>query len=253
MDLSKPVGPEKLDGGKTLCHLAYSMRSGPRNVAYNRHLLDAVNAQTSIERVILMSSSSVYGRNTSPVIDEESPCYPVGEYPETKLTCEVLWRDGLREDCELTVLRPTEIVGTGGEGMRTLFDEALERPTVGAIKRSLLHSRSLHYVAVSNVVAAVLFCLRRAQAAAREVFVVSDDHRPENESYAAMQDFVRKIAGRRPLPGPPTPRPLVRVIGRATGRPLGMRQVFDSRRIHEAGFEDAIPLSEEVRRMVRGE
>lgn len=253
MDLSERLEPEKLTGGTTLCHLAYSMRSGRRNLTYNWHLLDAVNAQSATKRVILMSSVSVYGRNTSPVIDEESPCYPVGEYAETKLACEALWWEGLREDCELTVLRPTEIVGAGGEGMCTLLNEAFQKPIVGTLKRSLLHSRSLHYVAVSNVVAAVVFCLMREQDAAREFFVVSDDHQPENESYAVMQDFVRKLSGKRPLPGPPLPWPLVRAIGKATGRPLGVEQVFDSRRIHDAGFEDAVPLSEEVRRMVRGE
>ncbi len=252
VDLSEPMESERLDGGEILCHLAYSMQAGRENVSHNRHLLDAVNASPGIRRVIVMSSVSVYGRSLSPVIDENSPCRPAGDYPETKLTCETLWWKGLREDCELTVLRPTEIVGTGGEGMLTLLHEALKRPAIGMLKRSLLHDRSLHYIAVSNVIAAVLFCLRRTQAPAREVFIVSDDHQPENKSYAVMQDFVRKLSGRRPLMGLPIPSPLVRAIGAATGRPLGVEQVFDSRKLHAAGFEDAIPLREEVQRLVRG-
>lgn len=243
---------ETLVGGSVLCHLAYSMRAGRQNLAYNEHLLDVVNTSPNVRRVILMSSVSVYGRNHSSVVDEDSPCRPVGEYPETKLDCEKLWWEGLRGGRELTVLRPTEIVGTGGKGMRTLLVDALERPTIGTLKRSLLHSRSLHYVAVSNVVAAVLFCLRRRQGALRETFIVSDDHQPENKSYAVMQDFVRKLSGRKSLPGPPLPRPLVGLIGGITGRPLGVEQVFDSRKIRYAGFEEVVTLHEEIRRLVRG-
>lgn len=252
LDLAKYVAPEKLAGGDALCHLAYSMQAATKNVAYNQRLLEAVNASPGVRRVILMSSVSVYGRTRQPVVDEESVCEPVGEYPSTKLACEMVWREGLREDCELTVLRPAEVIGTGGKGMLTLIRDALHRPVVGTIKRSVLYRRPLHYVAVGNVVAAVLFCLRRRQDSQHEIFVVSDDHRPENRSYAVMQDLVRKLSGKRPLPGPATPRPLAKVLGRLTGRPIAEKRVFDSRKLHEAGFEDALSLEEEVRRLVEG-
>jgi len=48
------------------------------------------------------------------------------------------------------------------------------------------------------------------------------------------------------------PRPLVRAVGRATGRQLGVEQVFDSRKLRAAGFKDAVPLADEVRRVVLG-
>jgi nucleoside-diphosphate-sugar epimerase len=250
VDLSEPLAPESLSGGEVLCHLAYSRREETDNVAYNRHLLDAVNGCTDVKRVVLLSSVAVYGANSSPVIDEESICDPVETYARTKLACEMLWREGLRSSCGLTVLRPTEIVGIGGGGMRSLIRDALERPLVGAIKRSALYHRSLHYVAVGNVVAAITFCLRRSQAPARETFIISGDHRPENRGYAAMQDLVRRLSGRRPLPGPAMPRSLLRALGRAAGRPLGSEQVYVSDKIRDAGFRDAVSLEDEVRRLV---
>ena len=134
--------------------------------------------------------------------------------------------------------------------MLTLIRDALHRPVVGTIKRSVLYHRSLHYVAVENVVAAVLFCLRRRQDSMHETFVVSDDHRPENSSYATMQDLVRKLSGKRPLPGPEMPQPLAKILGRVTGRPIAEKRVFDSRKLHDAGFEDAVSLEEEVRRLM---
>jgi nucleoside-diphosphate-sugar epimerase len=251
MDLAKPILPGGLDRTDVLCHLAYAMKDGRENVLHNRRLLDAVNANPNIRRVVLISSTSVYGASDAQLVDEESPCNPVGEYAETKLACETVWLEGLREDCGLTVLRPTEVVGPGGRGLLPLIRDALHRPVVAAVKRSLLYHRPLHYVAVSNVVAAVLFCLGRTRKAAREVYVVSDDHQPENRSYAVMQDAVRRIAGRRALPGVAMPRRVLPVLGKVTGRPLYPGQIFSSRRLHAAGFEDAAPLVEEVERLVR--
>lgn len=251
LDMAEYIEPEKLDGGDILCHLAYSMPVGRNNIIYNRNLLEAVNASPNVKRVILMSSVSVYGRNYSLTIDEESSCYPVGEYPETKLACETVWREELREDCELTVLRPTEVIGVGGKGLLTMVHDALERPLIGAIKRSVLYHRSLHYVAVSNVVAAILFCLQRSQNSLHETFIVSDDTQPENRSYAAMQDLVRKLSGEQPLPGLALPRPLLQLVGRVTRRPLGLDQVFDDSKIQATGFERPVSLGDEVAHLVQ--
>jgi nucleoside-diphosphate-sugar epimerase len=251
LDMSKPVVPEKLAGGRVMCHLAYSVRAGRENTTYNRRLLEAVNARSEIKQMILMSSVSVYGASELPVVDEKSPCDPSGDYAETKLACEKVWLEGLREDCKLTVLRPTEVIGPGGKGLRSLIRDATERPFIGMLKRSLLHRRVLHYVAVSNVVAAVLFCLGRSQPSAQEIFIVSDDCQPENRSYAMMQDTVRKLSGRRPLPGPAMPLWMLQALGRITDRPLGIERVFCSRKLRDAGFEDAVSLHDEVACLVR--
>jgi UDP-glucose 4-epimerase len=251
MDMAAPVPLEKLEGGEVLCHLAYSWTDGRKNIAYEQHLLETVNAVRSIKRVVLMSSAAVYGVTRSPVIDEESPRKPVGEYGEAKLACEVMWQERLRDDCLLTILRPTTVIGPGDVKLLPLIQDALRRPIIGPIKRSILYHRSVHYVAVSNVAAAVRFCLARPQASRQETYVVSDYHQPENKNYASMQDVMRVASGRRPFPGIAMPRWMLAVLGKVTGRPaLGVKQVFSSRKLHDAGFEDAISLYDEVRRVV---
>lgn len=250
-DLSDPVAPEALAGEKVLVHLAYSIPEGCKNVAHNKHLLDAVNACPDIEQVVFLSSSSVYGRSALPVVDEGSPCDAVGEYASTKLACEMLWRKRLREDCNLVVLRPTEVIGPGGKGLVLLIRDAIHRPVVAAIKRSVLYHRSLHYVAVTNVVSAVLYCLRGLQPSTREIYLVSGDHYPENRSYACMQDTVRRIVGKHPLIGPVTPRWALDILGTMIGRPLALRQVFSSKKLQDAGFVDAISVGDEIRNVVR--
>lgn len=250
-DLANPVSPETLKGSEVLCHLAYSMSSGRNNLGYNRHLIDAVNRCSDVRHVVLMSSTSVYGASPSSVVDEESPCIPIGEYAETKLACELVWRDELRDDCALTVLRPSTVIGPNSVGLLSMIQDALRRPILGPVKRSVLHHRSVHYVAVTNVVAAVLFSLRRQSKAAREIYVVADDHYPENKSYAAMQDAVRISSGRRPWPSVAMPHWALPLLGRLTNRPtLGLRRTFSARKIHSAGFEDGTALCDEVARTV---
>ena len=251
MDMADQVAPEDLGEGEVLCHLAYSMTDGRENVVHNRRLLDAANARPEIKQVILLSSTSVYGPTVGWLVDEQTPCNPAGEYARTKLECEALWREGLREGCSLVVLRPSEIVGPGGRGLLSLIRDALDRPFAGSVKRGVLYHRRLHYVAVRNVVAAVLFGLDRQLATQREVYVVSDDHQPENESYATMQDAVRNILGKPPLPSLAVPRPVLWAVGEIISRPLGSARVYSSQKIRDAGFVDAVPLIDEVRSLVR--
>ena len=66
-----------------------------------------------------------------------------------------------------------------------------------------------------------------------------------------MQDRVRRVAGRHPLVGPAMPRWALEVLGKIIGRPLALRQVFSSKKLHDVGFEDVISLSDEVRSVVR--
>lgn len=251
LDLREPIALEVAGG--TLCHLAYVRSEGHQNVAYNRRLLEAVNRRTAVEHVILVSSISVYGSGAAAVVDEESPCNPAGDYGRSKLACEAVWREGLREDCALTVLRPTEVVGVGGKGLLSLIRDALHRPVVvAAAKRALLYHRPLHYVAVGNVVAAIRFCCNRPRSfESRETLIVSDDHQPENRSYAAMQDAVRAVVGRAQLPVPAAPRWAVATLGAGVGySPPWLPEAYSSYRIRAAGFKDAVALGDQVRSLV---
>lgn len=251
MDLAGPIPPRVLDHCDELCHLAYAANEGGENVLYNQRLLEAVNAQPSIRRVILVSTASVYGASGASLIDEGTPCRPEGDYARTKLACEEVWREGLRQGCDLIVLRPTQVIGPGGKGLLTLIRDALHRPVVAAVRRSLLYHRPIHCVAVRNVVAAVRFCLARPSSRARETYVVSDDHQPESVSYAAMQDAVRTIAGRPPLPGFAAPRWTLPLLGALVRRTLDPEERFSSRKLHEAGFKDEVTLLDEVERLVQ--
>lgn len=249
-DLADRVELPALAPGSALCHLAYAMADGERNIAYTRHAIDAVNRSGSIDHVVMLSSASVYGDSAVGLIDEDTPLRPDSDYARTKAACDQAWTDSLRPDCRLTVLRPTSVVASDGPGLDALAGDALRSPVRGALKRFLQHRNTVHFVAVDNVVAAIRFVLDRS-GAAREVFIVADDDAPQNASYAATQDFVRSLRGRGPLRTPSVPRALERPLGSALGKPLGVRRRFSSARLMEAGFVPVAPLGDTLSRIVR--
>ena len=250
-DMSAPVALPALPAGTTLCHLAYAITDGSRNLAHTRHVINAVNQDPDLSHVIVVSSASVYGAASSGVIDEDTPLRPDSDYARTKAACERAWADLLRPDCRLTTLRPTSVLAADGPAIDALASDAVDRPLLGMLKRILQYRNTVHFVAVDNVVAAILFVLDR-RGARRETFVVSDDDAAENDSYAAMQDCVRSLAHRRPLPTLPLPRMLEKPLGAMLGKPLGVRRAHCSARLTAAGFVRPARLSDEIARSVRG-
>jgi nucleoside-diphosphate-sugar epimerase len=249
-DLRGPVDLPVLPPGSALCHLAYAMAEGERNIDYTRDAIDAVNRSSSVDHVVMLSSASVYGADTAGSIDEDTPLRPDNDYACTKAACDGAWLQLLRPDCRLTVLRPTSILAPDGPAIETLARDAVHYPLRGSVKRALQHRNSVHFVAVDNVVAAVRFVLDRA-GARREIFVVSDDDASENASYAAMQDFVRAQLGRAPLRTLPLPRLLERPVGAVLGKPLGVRRTFSAARLADAGFVRPARLGDELALTVR--
>lgn len=250
-DLGGPVDLPSLSPGSALCHLAYAMTEGERNVDYTHRAIEAVNRSPSIEHVVMMSSASIYGASAGGVIDEDTRLRPNSPYARTKAACDRAWQELLRPDCRLTVLRPTSVIAPDGTGMDVLIRDALHHPLRGAVKKTLQRRSSVHFVAIDTIVAAVRFVLDRP-VGAREIFVVSDDDDArENASYAAVQDHVRSLLGRRPLRAPPLPRPLQGPIGMVLGKPLGVRRTFSMARLSAAGFVAPLPLHEVLERTVR--
>ncbi len=249
-DMCGPVDLPAMPPASALCHLAYAIADGERNLDYTQRAIDAVNRCPAVEHVVMISSASVYGAYTCGLIDEDTPLRPDSAYARTKASCEGAWLDQLRPDCRLTVLRPTSLLAPDGPGIASLARDTVHRPLLGAVKRSLQHRNSVHFVAVDNVVAAVRFVLDRPSAA-REIFVVSDDDAPENASYAAMQDAVRRLLGRRPLWAVPLSRRLERPVGAVLGKPLGVRRTFSAARLTNAAFVRPVRLGDELARTVR--
>jgi len=248
LDLAAPVELD-LPTGSTLVHLVYVYADDRANLDYTRHLIEAVNRSPEVHHVVLISSVSVYGWSGSGVIDETTPCRPDSEYATIKLECEQLWRELLRADCRLSILRPSIIVAPGGLALQAVINDALHRPLLAVLKRTLSGRSSMHFVAVHNVVEAIRLLIDHAGDDTCETFIVADDDAPENATYGALQDAVRAVEGRGPLPTLPFPAWAVRRIAAALHRPFGIRH-FSTDALRALGYQPPSSLAEEISRTV---
>jgi dTDP-glucose 4,6-dehydratase len=94
-----------------------------RNAAMTRALLDA-SAEAGVKRFVFVSSDMVYGPPSPPrLLREDAPTRPVGPYGRSKVESEAHCRAARGKFEDVTVLRPSVIIGPGRLGlMRKLFD-----------------------------------------------------------------------------------------------------------------------------------
>jgi dTDP-glucose 4,6-dehydratase len=94
-----------------------------RNPAMTRALLDAA-AAAGVSRFVFVSSDMVYGPPSPPrLLREDEPTRPVGPYGRSKVESEAHCRAARTKFEDVTVLRPSVIIGPGRLGlMSKLFD-----------------------------------------------------------------------------------------------------------------------------------
>lgn len=134
------------------------------NVTGTAQLLQAA-ADCGVQRVVHVSTSSVYGKETAlpqPVV-EDAECHPGAGYADSKWRAEqVAWRFA-QEGLQVAVLRPATIFGPGAVKLvaSTILDAAIERYAgleVFAVPREPVEMRLVH---VDDVVDACLHLARR--------------------------------------------------------------------------------------------
>ncbi|NNM59924.1 MAG: NAD(P)-dependent oxidoreductase [Legionellales bacterium] len=173
--------------GAVLINLAYLQSGSEANLIATRNLA-SICRQQSISRFLHLSSAVVAGRQNQNWITEESCPNPVNEYEKNKLAIEKILEQDLSEQIPLVVLRPTAIFGKGGKnGLKIISDFQKESHFIRRLKLTLLGNQQMHFVAVENVIAAILFLLYRP--ALSGYFIISDDDCINNNYHYIIQAF----------------------------------------------------------------
>jgi dTDP-glucose 4,6-dehydratase len=158
-DLKDPEAVRKaVDGRAWVFHLGaliaipYSYQNPldvvQTNVLGTAHLLDACRASRALERVVLTSTSEVYGTAQYVPIDEKHPLRGQSPYAATKIGADALGESYFRAfDLPVTILRPFNTFGPRQSAraiIPTIISQALTRPVVRL--GSLDPRRDLTYV-----------------------------------------------------------------------------------------------------------
>jgi dTDP-glucose 4,6-dehydratase len=104
------------------------------NVVGTAHVLDACRASTTLERVVLTSTSEVYGTALRVPIDEGHPLQGQSPYAATKIAADALGESYHRAfGLPVTILRPFNTFGPRQSAraiIPTIISQALTRPVV---------------------------------------------------------------------------------------------------------------------------
>ncbi len=238
-------------GASTVIHLAYLKDGRDQNVKAAQQLAKASLA-AGVRRVVHCSTAVVIGPRGSGVVDESFAPAPGCEYEVTKLAIETAFRNALLPEGELVILRPTEIVGPGGEGLRRMIDRLrTKRDFVNMVRRVILRERRLNYVCVRNVVAALLLLAEASLPNNGDVFTISDDDDPDN-AYGSVESLVLEALGRgrRAATGLALPLPLLRLAFRLLPRHASPDRVYSSEKIRRLGYRRVTTLRETIKDLV---
>jgi len=178
-----------LEANSILIHLAYIHNDPAANIKAALNLAAAAK-QAGVKRVVHCSSAVVVGFKTKGVVTEDTLPLPEGKYQETKYRIEEILRNGLALDVELAILRPTEIIGPGGQGMQRMIRRLrCGKSFKNFVYHSILKYRRCNYVSVYNVIAALLLLASTPVKQTGQIYNISDDNDPDN-NYAAVERII---------------------------------------------------------------
>jgi nucleoside-diphosphate-sugar epimerase len=162
---------------------------------YNLHLLEnIINScqKRDIYRLIHCSSAVVTGRTKINVIDEETQCFPITNYQKTKYMLEELVINACKNGIDTAVLRPTAILGIGGENLKKLVWSLVNEGQYKLwIKSLLFGARPMHLVPVRNVVNSLEALIYNEKKMNGQIYNISSDYH-KNNTYRNIEKIILK-------------------------------------------------------------
>lgn len=204
----------------------------------------AEQAARRVRRLVFLSSIGVNGVKTVRTpFSASSPAAPTEDYAVSKHEAEqALWKLSESTGLEVVVVRPPLVYGPNCRGnflrLLRLVDSGIPLPFA-----SIRNARS--FIHVDNLVSALLACAEHPSARGRTYLV-------DDGMAVSTPDLVRTLADllRRKTVLLPCPVPLLRWIGRVTGRGGAIARLTDSLLIDgsairsELGWQPVCPMSE---------
>lgn len=251
--------PESLDAILTtnscVINLVYSAASTPEeNVEMAKNLIQAC-IKAKVSKLVHCSTAVVVGVNKSPIIDEDADCFPATVYERTKLEIERIFMLATDADLKVCILRPTAVLGTGGQNIKKMLSEIqCENSLINFVRSSMQGKRKLNLIPVRDVVRALLHLSSRTLISSG-IYICSADDDPDNR-YDHVEQIIRatlkqeKRMGRLPLPG------WVLTAVLKTSR-YGSGQIanrkYSSEKLISTGFQRTESISNAVRDFVQYE
>jgi nucleoside-diphosphate-sugar epimerase len=198
---------ELVDGARILVHAAAALpirgsRDEIRSVNVDGTLtLLAAAAEAGVRRVVLVSSTAVYGVPEKHPIEEDDPLVGVGHYGDSKIEAEEVCRAFMRRGLDCVILRPKTFVGPERLGVfEILFDWIREGRRI-----YVLGDGSNHYqlLAVEDLVEAIVLGARKRGAAGETLNVGAKEFGTVRSDLQTLIDHAGSSSRITPIPVKP--------------------------------------------------
>lgn len=255
-DLLKPQTLDKiLTPGISVVNLAYSASAtADVNIKMAENLVQAC-LRAKVSRLVHCSTVVVAGANESPIIDEHSECLPSTIYERNKHDIEKIFMGATSSDLEVYVLRPTAVIGSGGQNLKKMLSEILEGNNVINFIRSSIHGkRKLNLVPVNDVVRA-LFHLCKQSSIPSGIYICSADDDPDNR-YDCVEEIMREVLKKeRRIASLRLPANILGILLKASRAGSGQftNRHYSSEKLFSTGFQRTGKISDAVREFVLSE
>jgi nucleoside-diphosphate-sugar epimerase len=240
-NLLEPRSLDKvLDYGDIVCNLAYMPDAGEAlNFAMIDNVIEAC-LRSRASRFVHCSTAVVAGAARTAQITETTTCVPISCYEKTKLSLEHRVLSAVPRGLDVGIIRPTAIVGPGGQNLRVLATSLLNGNWVANyLRASLFRVRPMHLVPVRNVTAALLHLVEMRIPLQGNIYQVSADYDPDNR-FANVERILLQSLGLPPrkLPLIPFPAIFVPISLRLLRRSeTSVCRVYDSTKLFDSGFK----------------
>jgi nucleoside-diphosphate-sugar epimerase len=196
-----------VDGADVLVHAAAALpiqasRESIRsvNVGGTATLL-AGAAEAGVRRVLLVSSTAVYGVPKVHPIAEDAPLVGVGWYGESKIEAEEVTRDFGRRGLAFTIVRPKTFIGPERLGVfEILFDWIRDGRRIYMLGRG---DNRYQLLAVEDLVEAIVLAAERPGAAGETVNVGAGEFGTVRSDLQALIDHAGSSSRLTPVPARP--------------------------------------------------
>lgn len=255
-DLLNPHSIDQiLTPGSTVINVAYSgSASSEDNITMVENLVQAC-CRVKVARLVHCSTAVLVGENPSTTVSEHTKCLPVTPYEKTKYQMESLLLAKANNHFKIYILRPTAVIGPGGQNLRKLLVEIEAGNSVmNYIRSSFFGKRNLNLVAVKDVVGALMH-LSTQSSFHSGVYICSADDDPDNrydKVEAIMRELLKKQQRIKPIP---LPKQILKVILRFSRSGAGRfaNRSYSSEKLFRTGFQRSESVSQAVREFVLSE
>ncbi len=161
----------------------------------------AAAAEAAVHRVVLVSSTAVYGIPKVHPIHEDDPLVGVGWYGESKIDAEEVTRDFGRRGLGFVILRPKTFVGPERLGVfEILFDWIRDGRRIYMLGDGTNHYQLL---AVEDLVDAIVLAAEQPEAAGQTMNVGAKEFGTVRSDLQALIDHARSTSSLTPVPARP--------------------------------------------------